>query len=435
MGRYGTRSIVALALVLIAAGALADQGAPAYVSQDPNNPPTGACSGTRVQIDNETGFIYACIASAWTKVGTLSAGAGLQKGDGTGKFTAATSGVDYAPATSGTNLLKGNGSGGFTAYAGTTACTNQAMTALSAAGVATCTSVGDVWLSALGAQKLTFADAATYTFGKTTPTSVTLNVGHNGSAALVNTFNIADHNHSATAGRGGQISYPDLTNKPTIPADISGSDFIVGSSSASLSAERVATDTTTVDVDLGTAGQAKWNVLQAPDLVCTDCITIGTEISPIVKADTALVLDSSAATSTTTKVDSPALRFTGSYWNGTSAVDKGWEVKLNWHGTDGSDPSLGFFPGADLGADPLIAFRPDGTINAVGLSVSGTASFTSLNVRGGATYGDTLPNCDSTRRGELVWAKPTAKGDELSACMMNSDGTTYGWVAIAISGK
>lgn len=59
-------------------------------------------------------------------------------------------------------------------------------------------------------------------------------------------------------------------------------DYFVGSSTGSLSAERVGTDTASVDVDLGTAGQVKFNVItpvaSASDLSgCTNCIG-GTEV-------------------------------------------------------------------------------------------------------------------------------------------------------------
>lgn len=57
------------------------------------------------------------VANGGTGAATLT---GLVKGNGTSAFTAATSGTDYAPATSGTGILKGNGSGGFsTATSGT----------------------------------------------------------------------------------------------------------------------------------------------------------------------------------------------------------------------------------------------------------------------------------------------------------------------------
>lgn len=50
------------------------------------------------------------VANGGTGATTLT---GLIKGNGTGAFTAAVSGTDYAPATSGTSILYGNGSGGF----------------------------------------------------------------------------------------------------------------------------------------------------------------------------------------------------------------------------------------------------------------------------------------------------------------------------------
>jgi hypothetical protein len=57
------------------------------------------------------------VANGGTGAATLT---GLVKGNGTSAFTAATSGTDYAPATSGTGILKGDGSGGFsTATSGT----------------------------------------------------------------------------------------------------------------------------------------------------------------------------------------------------------------------------------------------------------------------------------------------------------------------------
>jgi hypothetical protein len=59
---------------------------------------------------------------------------------GTGVLSTASSGTDYAPATSGTALQLANGSGGFSGYAGTS-CTNQFPRSLSTAGAATCATV------------------------------------------------------------------------------------------------------------------------------------------------------------------------------------------------------------------------------------------------------------------------------------------------------
>lgn len=54
------------------------------------------------------------LAAARGGAGTVS---GLLKGNGAGVVSGATSGTDYAPATSGSSLLKGNGSGGFSSAA------------------------------------------------------------------------------------------------------------------------------------------------------------------------------------------------------------------------------------------------------------------------------------------------------------------------------
>lgn len=84
------------------------------------------------------------VANGGSGASTLS---GLLKGNGTSPFTVAAAGTDYAPATSGSTILKGNGSGGFSAtangtdYTLVTARTCSAgdfVSAVTAAGVATC---------------------------------------------------------------------------------------------------------------------------------------------------------------------------------------------------------------------------------------------------------------------------------------------------------
>jgi hypothetical protein len=76
---------------------------------------TGSGSGTvtSVGLTMPSGFTVA--NSPVTTSGTIAvttAISGILKGNGSG-FTTATSGTDYAPATSGTSILYGNGSGGF----------------------------------------------------------------------------------------------------------------------------------------------------------------------------------------------------------------------------------------------------------------------------------------------------------------------------------
>jgi len=53
------------------------------------------------------------------------------------------------------------------------------------------------------------------------------------------------------------------------PAD---AQYIVSATNGTLTAERVATDTATVDADMGTAGQAKWNVLEVPGIAAAGMV-------------------------------------------------------------------------------------------------------------------------------------------------------------------
>lgn len=52
-------------------------------------------------------------ASSGTDYAPATSGSSILKGNGSGGFSNAASGTDYAPATSGSSILKGNGSGGF----------------------------------------------------------------------------------------------------------------------------------------------------------------------------------------------------------------------------------------------------------------------------------------------------------------------------------
>lgn len=66
------------------------------------------------------------------------------------------------------------------------------------------------------------------------------------------------------------LFYKWVTSKiDTFTSIFSTVDFVVGTASSELGAERVATDTTSIDVDIGTAGQMKWNLVDeyAQDLV------------------------------------------------------------------------------------------------------------------------------------------------------------------------
>jgi len=102
---------------------------------------SGGGTVTNVSVASANGFAGTVTNPTSTPAITLSTSiTGLLKGNGTA-ISAATSGTDYAPATSGTSILYGNGSGGFsnvTIGSGLTFSTGT----LSASGGGTVTSVG-----------------------------------------------------------------------------------------------------------------------------------------------------------------------------------------------------------------------------------------------------------------------------------------------------
>lgn len=71
----------------------------------------GALGTGLVKNTTTTGVLS--IATSGTDYAPATSGSAILKGDGSGGFAAAAAGTDYAAATSGTNLLKGDGSGGF----------------------------------------------------------------------------------------------------------------------------------------------------------------------------------------------------------------------------------------------------------------------------------------------------------------------------------
>lgn len=79
-------------------------------------------------------------ATSGTDYAPATSGTSILKGNGSGGFSNAASGTDYAPATSGSSVLLGNGAGGFSSASAQT-CTNQALTAMSAAYAKTCSTI------------------------------------------------------------------------------------------------------------------------------------------------------------------------------------------------------------------------------------------------------------------------------------------------------
>lgn len=72
MGRWTFRIVVALTLSLVASLALGAQGVPVYTAIPTYPVLGGACTGTRVQVQGNTGARWCCVASAWTACETAA---------------------------------------------------------------------------------------------------------------------------------------------------------------------------------------------------------------------------------------------------------------------------------------------------------------------------------------------------------------------------
>lgn len=181
---------------------------------------------------------YAGLTSAITIVGSGNTQTFTPSLSGT--LTVAGGGTGAATLT---GLVVGNGTSAMTAYAGAT-CTNQFIRVLSAAGAATCATVGaaDVSLANLSATDSTLTFSGTYT-GATART-IGINLGNaNAWTALQNFANASTSIYSNT-----KTAYFGGTATTTINADGLGS--ITMPTSATLTTTSASTTNTTVSGEL-----------------------------------------------------------------------------------------------------------------------------------------------------------------------------------------
>jgi hypothetical protein len=356
---------------------------------------------------------------------------GLLKGNGTA-ISAATSGTDYAPATSGTSILYGNGSGGFNNVtigtgvaftAGTLSATGSGGTVTSVTGTAPVVSSGGT------TPAISMAAATTSVNGYLTSTDwMTFNSKQ---AALVSGTNIKTVNGTTLLGSGdlGTITY---AYGGTGQTTVTTGDLLYGSASNVWS-----------KLGIGTTGQILRVVSGAPAWE-TDYTGTVTSVAALTLGTTGTDLSSTVANGTTTPVitlnvptASASNRGALSAADWTTFNNKGSGTVTSVSGTAGRVSSTGgTTPVIDLvsgiasagttGSASLIpvvtidtygrvtsittAANPQGTVT----SVTGTAPVVSS---GGATPAISMAAANTTTNGYLTstdWATFNGKAPAIT---------------------
>ena len=346
---YGTGPALAvsaagtLGQVLTSAGA----GTPTWSS---------AATGTvtSVSVVSANGLAGTVATATTTPAITLSTTVtGLLKGNGTA-ISAATSGTDYAPATSGTSILYGNGSGGFSnvtigtgvAFAGGT---------LSATGSGgTVTSVAALTLGTTGTDL-----TSTVANGTTTPV-ITLNVptasaSNRGalSAADWTTFNNKGSGSVTSVGGTGTVNGITLTGTVTSSGnltlggtlDLSSPPAIGGTTAASGKFTTVsASDTITPNQTKGIVGTTTNNDAQAG--------SVGEYVSSTVLYASAVSLTNNTAANVT------SISLTAGDWDvtGSIAFDSAATTTVAYLSGSANTTSATF---GGLGKEVKVSYQPN----------------------------------------------------------------------------
>ena len=173
-----------------------------------NLPGSLSVTGSTTLATSLTGLLKAAsgvvsTATSGTDYAPATSGTSILKGNGAGGFSNAASGTDYAPATSGTTILKGNGSGGFSSTtagvdysAGTSALSSGILKSTTSTGALSIATAGTDYVAPGGALGTPSSGVLTNC------TSLPLSTGISGTLAIAN----GGTNQTAFTGLSGNTA-------------------------------------------------------------------------------------------------------------------------------------------------------------------------------------------------------------------------------------
>lgn len=175
---------------------------------------------------------------------------GIVKGNGSGTLSAATSGTDYAPATSGSSILSGNGSGGFSNVTVGSGLSFAGGTLSASGGTGTVTSVsGTGTVSGLSLSG-SVTTSGSLTLGGALDLSSPPAIG----ATAPSTGKFTDLTATGTTTLATSLSGLLKANSGVVSAATAGTDYLTGNQTITVSGDASGSGATSISLTLANSG-------------------------------------------------------------------------------------------------------------------------------------------------------------------------------------